>query len=126
LTGESDFINAGIYILEPAVLNGIPIGMPVSIERQTFPELIAAGAALYGLELKGFWLDVGRPDQYALANRAVLSAEVKTDVRYERIPSDAYISAESQIDAMTSVGPGSQVGPGTRLSGCIILGSVTV
>jgi mannose-1-phosphate guanylyltransferase len=59
-------INAGTYVLEPSVLDRIPDGQRVSIERQVFPLLAAAGT-LYGYESAGYWTDTGTPAQYLQA-----------------------------------------------------------
>ena len=42
----TDLINAGTYVLEPSVLERIPDGRKVSIERETFPAMVADGSAL--------------------------------------------------------------------------------
>ncbi len=59
-------INAGTYVLEPSVLDHIPEGQRISIERQVFPLLAAAGA-LYGFASDGYWTDTGTPLQYLRA-----------------------------------------------------------
>jgi len=60
------FINAGTYVLEPSVLDHIPDGQRISIERQVFPLLAAAGT-LYGYASEGYWTDTGTPLQYLQA-----------------------------------------------------------
>ena len=60
---DTDLINAGLYVLEPDALAGIPEGHAVSIEREVFPRLAAEGA-VYGTALEGYWLDVGTPETY--------------------------------------------------------------
>src|SRR5918995_443680 len=52
---DTDEINAGAYVLERSVLDLIPPGREVSIERETFQRLVGDG--LYGRRLKGYWLD---------------------------------------------------------------------
>ncbi len=64
---DTNLINAGVYVLEPEVLDLIPPGRPVSIEREVFPRLVEAGS-LYGLALPGYWLDVGTPESYLQAS----------------------------------------------------------
>ena len=68
----SDRINAGTYLLERRVLDAIPAGRPVSIERETFPQLLAADERLYALATSDYWLDLGRPEQYLQAHFDVL------------------------------------------------------
>ncbi len=63
-TGEAapGEINAGMYVLERSVLDLIPAGREVSIEREVFPRLVGGG--LHGLRLDGYWMDIGTPDRY--------------------------------------------------------------
>jgi mannose-1-phosphate guanylyltransferase len=65
-------INAGVYLLEPSVLDAIPTGRRVSIERETFPALAADGV-LFAWPTDAYWLDTGTPASYLLANTDVLS-----------------------------------------------------
>src|SRR5256885_912616 len=64
----TDWINAGTYVLEPSVLDDIPSGRAVSIERETFPGLLARGGKLYALPSPAYWLDIGTPAKYLEAN----------------------------------------------------------
>ncbi len=68
----TNLINAGIYVLETAVLDRIPTGRRVSIERETFPELVFA-RALYALASDAYWLDTGTPQQYLQAQLDILA-----------------------------------------------------
>ena len=68
----TNFINAGTYVLEPAVLTRIPPGRRVSIEREIFPELAAEGV-VYALAADGYWLDIGTPEAYLQAQRDFLT-----------------------------------------------------
>ena len=47
----SHWVSAGIYILEPAVLETIPAGRPSDFGHEVFPQLLSQGAALYGHRL---------------------------------------------------------------------------
>ena len=61
--GGPGVINAGLYVLEPAVLDLIPDRHRVSLERDVFPQLIRSG--LLGLPFDGFFVDIGTPSDYA-------------------------------------------------------------
>lgn len=63
----SNLINSGLYILEPEVLDFVPIGNEeVSIERAVFPK-IAKEDKLYGYPFSGQWFDTGTLERYELA-----------------------------------------------------------
>lgn len=61
---REQYINAGIYVLEPEILRMIPRSRKVSIERDVFPSLLAGGGGLYGCFLDGFFVDIGTPAGY--------------------------------------------------------------
>jgi mannose-1-phosphate guanylyltransferase len=54
-------INAGCYVFAPHVVDRIPAGRQVSVERETFPELLAEGAKVFGHVDTSYWLDLGTP-----------------------------------------------------------------
>lgn len=58
-------INAGIYVMNRAVLDTIPCGKPWSLERDVFPAFVGKG--LYGMAVSGPFIDIGLPESYALA-----------------------------------------------------------
>lgn len=65
-------INAGIYIMEPAILERIPERTRVSIERETFPAMVAEGR-LFAFSDHSYWLDTGTPAAYLQANHDLLT-----------------------------------------------------
>jgi len=69
---STNAINAGTYVLEPDVVDRIPAGRRVSVERETFPALVAEGR-LYAMVSDDYWLDTGTPETYLQANFDLLS-----------------------------------------------------
>jgi mannose-1-phosphate guanylyltransferase len=63
----TNLINAGAYVLEPSVVDRIPEGRRTSIERETFPAMVADGS-LYALADSAYWLDTGTPEAYLTAH----------------------------------------------------------
>ncbi|MEM9712953.1 MAG: NDP-sugar synthase [Actinomycetota bacterium] len=74
----SDLINAGAYVVEPALLDRVPDGRAVSIEREVFPAVVANGA-LRARADDAYWLDCGTPEALLRANADLLSG-VRDDV----------------------------------------------
>jgi len=64
-TSSHSIINAGVYLLEPEVLNYIPEGKEVSLERETFPHLLKRDIPLFGYLTFDYFIDIGTPQQYA-------------------------------------------------------------
>lgn len=65
----TDLANAGILILEPEVINHIPQGTFCDFGLHIFPQLVAAGMALYGYVMPDYVIDIGTPEKYAQAQR---------------------------------------------------------
>ena len=57
-------INAGCYVFRRSVIDQIPAGQVVSVERETFPGLIEADAVVMGYAEAAYWLDVGTPEAF--------------------------------------------------------------
>jgi mannose-1-phosphate guanylyltransferase len=126
-------INAGTYLLERRVLDGIPAGRAVSIERETFPQLLAAGERLYSYVTDDYWLDVGRPQQYLQAHDDVLDGKLVLAIAGEDLPErgtywfpgasgvpayvkpPAYVGRDVSIDATATVGPYAVLGDRCRV-----------
>jgi mannose-1-phosphate guanylyltransferase len=101
-------INAGAYVLEGSVLDLIPAGKAVSIEREVFPRLVGEG--LCGILLDGYWMDIGTPDRYLQAGWDILEGRVNT--RVEPTAPGLLVAADAEIDEEADVGPRAVVGPG--------------
>ncbi|MDQ6825076.1 MAG: NDP-sugar synthase [Candidatus Eremiobacteraeota bacterium] len=119
-------INAGTYVLEPAALDAIPTGQKVSIERETFPRLIAETGRVYALSTSDYWIDVGRPSTYIQAHRDILDGTFEHPVGTpvaDGIWSADGTSLPSGVDATgpiylgedVEIAPGAHLGPYTVL-----------
>jgi mannose-1-phosphate guanylyltransferase len=75
-SAPTDWINAGTYVLEPSVLDRVPAGLTVSIERETFPRMLDQRFRLYALPSEAYWIDIGTPDKYLQAHEDVLAGKV--------------------------------------------------
>ena len=125
-------INAGCYIFNRSAINSIPDGEVVSVERQTFPELLERDARIFGYLDDSFWLDVGNPRALLAATKELLrrggmgfatGADVEIGAEVELI--DSYIGASSSIGGSTQIrssiiGRGCQIGRGVHLSECFL------
>ncbi|MCL4448639.1 MAG: NDP-sugar synthase [Actinobacteria bacterium] len=78
-SAPSNLINAGTYVLEPEVLEHIPLGKRVSIEKEVFP-LMANDGTLYALATDDYWIDAGTPATYIKANLDSMSDLAMSDL----------------------------------------------
>jgi mannose-1-phosphate guanylyltransferase/phosphomannomutase len=58
----SPWVNSGIYLLEPPVLEAIPPGVPCDFPRDIFPGVIASGRA-HGFPLTGYRCAIDSPER---------------------------------------------------------------
>jgi mannose-1-phosphate guanylyltransferase len=125
---DTDLINAGLYVLEPEVLDLIPEGRAVSIEREVFPRLCEEGS-VFGLAQPGYWLDVGTPATYLQAHRDVLERTFLTELG-EALGSDftlveptATVHPGARLVPPVYIGPGAVLGAGVRAGSLAVVGA---
>lgn len=124
----TDQINAGCYIFRRSVIDGIPTGRRVSVERETFPGLLAAGARVLSVVEQSYWRDLGTPEAFVhgsadLVLGAVESPAVPVTVRPDL--ADALVLPGADLDVDVKVGGGSTIGANALIaSGAEIIGSV--
>jgi mannose-1-phosphate guanylyltransferase len=113
-TGESvpGEVNAGMYALERSVLDLIPPGENVSIERDVFPRLVGHG--LHGLCLDGYWMDIGTPDRYLQASWDILEGRVQT--RVKPTAPGMLVGSGSELATGAAIGPRVVLGPNCRIA----------
>jgi mannose-1-phosphate guanylyltransferase len=125
---DTDLINAGLYVLEPEVLDLVPPDRAVSIERDVFPRLADEGS-VFGIELPGYWLDVGTPETYLQAHRDVLERIFQTEVGealgadFTLVDETAEVHPGAKLVPPVYVGPGAVVEDGARLGSLAVLGA---
>ncbi|HEX6780702.1 MAG TPA: NDP-sugar synthase [Solirubrobacterales bacterium] len=129
-TGEAvpGEINAGAYVLDRSVLDLVPAGRAVSIEREVFPRLVGDG--LCGLLLEGYWMDIGTPDRYLQASWDILEARVETRVRPTApgllVAEGAVVEEESKVGPRAVVSGGCRVEAGAEVEDSVLLEGCTV
>jgi mannose-1-phosphate guanylyltransferase len=126
---DTDEVNAGTYVLERSVIDLIPPGRAVSIEREVFPRLVGEG--LFGKRLDGYWMDIGTPERYLKASWDILERRVVTDAG-ARLDGDGLLVEETaEVDPAATVTPaalvegGCAVGPGAVVGARAVLGGGT-
>ena len=112
-------INAGCYIFSPHVIDEIPFNTVVSIERETFPELIENNRAVFGYKESAYWLDVGTPAALFKGSRDFVAAPY-------RIAPGATVADPSLLTGGTSVGAKTKIARGSHIEDCIIGDNVEI
>lgn len=68
----SNLINAGAYLIEPEILDYIPAGELISMEKEIFPKIIEDTDSFYGYKFEGYWMDIGRISSYLKVHKFLL------------------------------------------------------
>ena len=121
-TAPSHWINAGTYVLEPSVLDRIPSGQKVSIERDTFPTMVA-DRTMFAVHSDAYWIDAGTPAAYLQAHLDLLDGvrgafEVGIDPT-ARVDPDAKVMR-------SVIGAGAVVAAGSEIIDSVVMGGVRV
>ena len=114
-------VNAGTYLIDPAVLRGWTPGETVSIERDIFPAVIDAGHPVYGYVAAAYWLDLGTPEKYLQAHFDMFEGRVH-DVTYPApwIAEGAVVDLRAHLGRWVAVGRGATVGPDSQVDDSVL------
>lgn len=125
----TDQVNAGCYIFRRRVVDSIPAGRVVSVERETFPGLVDQGALVVGHLESAYWRDVGSPQALVAASADVVTGRAPTPAVEPgeggvRIEPGATV--EGAVADGTLVSPGAVVCRGARVSGSVLMSGAQV
>jgi mannose-1-phosphate guanylyltransferase len=127
---KSNYINAGVYVIEPEVLKEIPATRPVSVEREIFPSLLKKGSKIAVYKGGSYWMDIGTPEKYLQTHKDIMSGDCRiSGVDFEddcvfkegksiidltaKIIGPVYIGNNVKIGAYTTIGPNAVIGDST-------------
>lgn len=121
----TDQINAGCYVFRRSVIDSIPDGRPVSVERETFPNLLESGAKVIGVVDSGYWLDLGTPLAFAQGSADLVlgnapSPLVAGKTGHSFVDPSASVSPLAKLSGGTYVGPNAIVHDHAVVDGCVI------
>ncbi|MFJ9410721.1 sugar phosphate nucleotidyltransferase [Streptomyces sp. NPDC101393] len=122
----TDQINAGAYVFNRSVIDTIPAGRPVSVERETFPGLLADGAHLQGMVDSTYWLDLGTPQAFVRGSADLVLGRAPSPAvpgrRGDRLVMEgAEVAPDAKLTGGTVAGPGAVIGAGARVDGSAVL-----
>ena len=125
----TDQINAGCYVFRRSVIDAIPTGRTVSVERETFPGLLAEGALLQGIVDDSYWLDLGTPWDFVRGSADLVRgvAPWRGHAPAEALVLDgAEIASDAILTGGTTVGRGARIGAGARIHASVILDGAVI
>ncbi|MDQ4122597.1 MAG: NDP-sugar synthase [Acidobacteriota bacterium] len=108
-------INAGIYILEPEVVEMIPAGENYSFEYGLFPDLLLQEKSFYAFITEdSYWLDIGTPDRYLQAHKDLLEGKIR-NLHFDSRQGEFEAAHTAEIDKVSFIADGCTIKPGARI-----------
>jgi mannose-1-phosphate guanylyltransferase len=124
-------INAGCYVFRRSVIDEIPAGRVVSVERETFPGLIAADAIIMGYATSTYWLDVGTPEAFVRGSCDVVLGYLPSPAMpgacgESLLLSSASVASSAAVTGGTVLGAGASVAAGAVVDGSVVFDSALI
>ncbi|MGE2720906.1 sugar phosphate nucleotidyltransferase [Mycolicibacterium celeriflavum] len=127
----TDQINAGCYVFKREVIDRIPKGRALSVEREVFPGLLSDGLRVCGYVDSTYWRDMGTPEDFVRGSadlvRGIAPSPALGGHRGEKLVHDgASVAPGALLIGGTVVGRGAEIAGGARLDGAVIFDGVRV
>ncbi|UYP17843.1 NDP-sugar synthase [Rhodococcus sp. Z13] len=127
----TDQINAGCYVFRREIIEAIPEGRPVSVEREVFPALLTEGKRVFGHVDAAYWRDMGTPEDFVRGSadlvRGIAPSPALEGQRGEAlVHPGASVAPGALLIGGTVVGRGAEIGAGARLDGAVIFDGARV
>ena len=124
-------VNAGCYVFRRSVIDQIPAGQVVSVERQTFPGLIEAEAVVMGYAEDAYWLDVGTPEAFVQGSCDLVlgnlsSTALPGPTGESLVLGDARVAAGARLAGGTTIGHRAVVEAGAIVEGSVVFEGATI
>ena len=122
------WINAGIYILEPEVLNHVPPDTNYMFEHGLFPLLLKLGEPVYGYPSHGYWLDMGTLEKYLCLNCDLLLTKTtsyltpKLNREGMNRKADTIIHPTARVTEPVAIGNRCRIDEGAHIIGPVVIG----
>ena len=128
---SSNFINAGIYIFEPEILEEIQMNSVVSIERETFPKILAKGHKIAVYKDASYWIDIGTLEKYIQVHKDILDGKCKmVDCSFTksniRLGKNVKIHPDAKITGPTYIGDNVKICAKAIINNSVIGNNVSI
>jgi mannose-1-phosphate guanylyltransferase len=127
----TNLINAGCYVFRRDVIDEIPYGRPVSVERDTFPQLLHSRAYIAGFVDSSYWLDLGTPAAFVqgscdLVRGIAPSPALPGPIGEALILAGATVSSSAVIAGGTCIGANATVGDRAHVHGSVVFDDAVI
>lgn len=125
----SDTINAGVYVLRRDLLRRMPPDTEYSFERQLFPQLLAEGVPMYGIEAQGYWRSISTLTDYQQGQADILERKVHTEIGGNQVREGVWVGANANVHPTADlrgrifVNHHTEIAKDAKISGVVAIGS---
>jgi len=127
----TDQINAGCYVFKRSVIMDIPTGRVVSVERETFPGLLTAGARVFGHIDSTYWLDLGTPAAFVRGSADLVTGSAPTaalpgPVGAALVLDGAVVDPSATLIGGSTIGRGVVIGADVTVDGSVLFDGASI
>jgi len=126
----TDLINAGCYVFTRSIIEQIPAGRVVSVERETFPGLLANNAVVRGVVDRGYWLDLGTPLAFVQGScdlvRGLAPSPAVANTGEALVLDGADVAASADVRGGSTIGANAVVSTGSVVDGSVVFDEAIV
>ena len=122
----SDLVNTGMYIIEPEILEEIPEGESFDFAQDLFPKLLEKDVNINGIEMEGYWADIGDLKQYIQAQMDILEGKVKLKIPGRKIADGVWIGEHVELHDEKQLMPPVFIGNNCRVGKDAVVGPFAV
>jgi mannose-1-phosphate guanylyltransferase len=123
-------VNAGCYVFRRSAIDAIPTGRVVSVEYETFPELLASGETIMGYVEGAYWLDVGTPAAFVQGSCDLVLGRMESPAVHAGggvlFLNGSVVAPEAAVSGGTTVGAGAVVESGATVESSVLFDGAIV
>lgn len=121
----TNLINAGIYILDPEILQDIPSNTRFMFEYDVFPQLLKKDVPVYAYPSNAYWIDIGTPGKYLQLHHDLLQKKSTSDYCNQLMQRESkyFIHPTAEIEGDVIIGDDCTIGARVRIKGPTSIGA---
>ena len=124
----TNWINAGAYVFRRSVIDSIPAQAVVSVERETFPDLLSGGGDIRAWQENAYWCDVGTPQALVRCSSDIVRGVAPSDAALPQA-AEAWVDGRAATDVASggsSIGADVSIGLGAVIEGSIVMSGASI
>lgn len=98
----TDYVNTGIYVISPRVMELVPEDRSYDFGKELFPELLRRGEKLVGVNMEGYWCDIGTPLSYYRCCADAIEGRLKIELPEGMRPEESDTGEERRDEGLTA------------------------